>query len=64
MVIRKELLDWFNSQEGKWFKKQLAAGDTPDSAVVEAYERGSLRQVREVVAYLASKDANFLRHYP
>jgi imidazolonepropionase-like amidohydrolase len=59
-VIPIEMLEWFNSPEGKWFKKELADDDTPDAAMLEGYDRGGLRRVRQVVAYLASKDANFL----
>jgi imidazolonepropionase-like amidohydrolase len=59
-VIPKEMLGWFNSPEGKWFKKELDDDDTPDAAMLEGYDRGGLRRVRQVVAYLASKDANFL----
>jgi imidazolonepropionase-like amidohydrolase len=59
-VIPKEMLEWFNSPEGKWFKKELDDDDTPDAAMLEGIQQGPLRHVRQVVAYLASKDANFL----
>jgi Amidohydrolase family len=59
-VIPKEMLEWFNSPEGKWFKKELVDDDTPDAAMFEGIERGPIRRVRQVVAYLASKDADFL----
>jgi imidazolonepropionase-like amidohydrolase len=59
-VIPAEMLAWFNSPEGKWFKKELAEDDAPDTAMFEGFERGPLRRVRQVVAYLGSKDANFL----
>lgn len=59
-VIPKEMLDWFNTPEGKWFKKELDDDDTPDAAMLEGIQQGPLRHVRQVVAYLASKDANFL----
>ena len=59
-VIPKEMLEWFNSPEGKWFKKELVDDDTPDAAMLEMSERGPGRRVRQVVAYLASKDANIL----
>jgi len=54
------MLEWFNSPEGKWFKKELVDDDTPDAAMLEMSERGPVRRVRQVVAYLASKDANIL----
>jgi imidazolonepropionase-like amidohydrolase len=59
-VIPKEMLEWFNSDEGKWFKKEIGDNDAPDAAMLDGYNRGPLRRVRQVVAYLASKDANFL----
>lgn len=59
-VIPKEMLEWFNSPEGRWYKKELADDDTPDAAMLQGLEHGPLRHVRQVVAYLASKDADFL----
>jgi imidazolonepropionase-like amidohydrolase len=59
-VIPEEMLEWFDSPEGKWFKKELVDDDTPDAAMLQGLERGPLRHVRLVVAYLASKDADFL----
>jgi imidazolonepropionase-like amidohydrolase len=61
-VVPKEMLEWFNSPEGKWFKKRLVEEGAPpeDAAMVEMYEQGALRRVRQVVAYLANKDADFL----
>jgi imidazolonepropionase-like amidohydrolase len=59
-VIPKEMLEWFNSPEGKWSKKEIDEDDTPDAAMREAYDRGPLRRDRQVVAYLAGKDANLL----
>jgi imidazolonepropionase-like amidohydrolase len=59
-VVPAEMLEWFDSPEGKWFKKELAEDGATDSAVLEGFERGPLRRVRQVVAYLADEDANFL----
>jgi len=59
-IISAEMLEWFDSPEGKWFKKEIAEDDAPDPAVLEGFEQGPLRRVRQVVAYLADKDANFL----
>jgi imidazolonepropionase-like amidohydrolase len=59
-VTPKEMLEWFQSPEGKWFGKELNENGSPDAAIVEDYEKGPLRRVRQVVAYLASKDANFV----
>jgi len=59
-VVPAEMAAWFRSPEGKWFKKELNEGDSPDAAVYRGLEQGPFRQVRQVVAYLANKDANFL----
>jgi len=59
-VIPAEMLEWFNSPQGKWFKKEISEGDTPDAAMLEGFDAGPLRRVRQVVAYLAAKDADFL----
>jgi imidazolonepropionase-like amidohydrolase len=59
-VTPKELLEWFQSPEGKWFGKELNEDGAPDAAMLNGYEQGPLRRVRQVVAYLASKDANFV----
>ena len=59
-VIPAEMLDWFDSPEGKWFKKEVALGNAPDAAVFQGFEQGPVRRVRQVVEYLAGKDANFL----
>jgi hypothetical protein len=59
-VIPGKMLEWFNSPEGKWFKKEIADGDAPDATMREGFDQDPLRRVRQVVAYLAGKDANFL----
>ena len=59
-VVPKEMLDWFETPEGKWFGKELNPGGITPAVLVQDYEQGVLRQVRQAVAYLASKDANFL----
>jgi imidazolonepropionase-like amidohydrolase len=59
-VTPKNLLDWFQTPEGKWFGKELNDDGASDAAVVKGYEQGPLRRVRQAVAYLASKNANFL----
>ena len=59
-VIPADMLEWFNSPEGKWFKKELAVDGEADAAMLEKFDQGPLRRVREVVAYLAAKDANLL----
>jgi imidazolonepropionase-like amidohydrolase len=59
-ITPKELLEWFQSPEGKWFGRELNDDGTPYATMLKHYEQGPLRRVRQVVAYLASKDANFV----
>jgi imidazolonepropionase-like amidohydrolase len=59
-VIPAEMLEWFKSPEGKWFKKELADDNVPDAAMRQNIDNGPIRRVRLVLEYLASKDANFL----
>lgn len=59
-VTPKALSAWFASPDGKWFGKLLGEGKTPDAEMVNMYEKGPLRRVRQATAYLASKDANFV----
>ena len=59
-VAPKEMVEWFQSPAGKWFGKEVNEDNEPDAAFVGEYEQGPFRRVRQVVAYLASKDANFL----
>src|ERR1700722_18854000 len=59
-VIPAEMLEWFESPEGKWFKKEIAEDNPPDAAMREGIDNGPVRRVHQVVAYLAGKDANFL----
>jgi imidazolonepropionase-like amidohydrolase len=59
-VIPAEMLEWFESPEGNWFKKEIAEDNAPDAAMRERIDNGPVRRVDQVVAYLAGKDANFL----
>src|ERR1017187_5991070 len=59
-VTPKEMVAWFQSPEGKWFGRVLNEDNEPDAAIRKDYEENWLRRVRQVVAYLASKDANFV----
>lgn len=59
-VIPKELLEWFQSPEGMQFKKEMNPDGTPDAVILRSIEQGPMRRVHQVVAYLASKNANFL----
>ena len=59
-IIPAQMLEWFNSPQGKWFKKEISSNDTPDAAVLKDFDNGPLWRVRQVVAYLAARDANLL----
>jgi hypothetical protein len=59
-VIPATLLDWFNTPQGQWFKKEVASDDVPDAAISNGFDQGPLRRVRMATAYLAQKNANFL----
>jgi imidazolonepropionase-like amidohydrolase len=59
-VIPTALLAWFNSPEGKWFKKEIDEDNTPDADMRQGIDRGPICRVRQVVGYLAAKNANFL----
>ncbi len=59
-VIPVALLAWFNSPAGKWFKKEIDEDSTPDAEMRQGFDRGPIRRVRQVVGYLAARNANFL----
>ena len=59
-VIPAALLDWFNSRDGKWFREELDEDNTPDAGMRAGFDAGPIRRVRQVVAYLAARNANFL----
>jgi imidazolonepropionase-like amidohydrolase len=59
-VIPEEMLTWFNSPDGQWFKKVLNEDNTPDATMLTIYDQGPIRHGHQVVAYLAGKDTNFL----
>jgi imidazolonepropionase-like amidohydrolase len=57
-VVPASLAAWYNTPEGKWFHDEAADGASDEEA-----RQGlevPLRRVRQVVGYLASKDANIL----
>ena len=59
-VVPAEMLEWFNTPDGKWFKKEVDDGSRPDAAVLSGIQHGPIHHVQLVVGYLASKNANFL----
>ena len=58
-LLPPDMLAWLKTPEGAWFKAEVAEGGASDEAVRQGLE-APLRRQRQVVAYLASKDANFL----
>ena len=54
------MLAWFNSPEGKWFTKAIDEDNTPNAEMREGFDAGPIRRVRQVVGYLAARNANFL----
>jgi hypothetical protein len=59
-VMPPAMLAWFKSPAGAWYKSEIADSGMTDSAERAGWDRGPVRRGRQVVAYLASKDANFL----
>jgi len=60
-VVPAEMVEWFDTAEGRSFKKTLGGDNAAtDAAMLQAFEQGPFRRARKVVAYLASKDANFI----
>ena len=59
-VIPARLLAWFNSPEGKWFKKEIVKDNLSDAAMRGEFDHSPIRRVRQVVGYLAARNANFV----
>jgi hypothetical protein len=59
-VVPPDMVAWLNSPRATWFKAELAGPGQSDSAVRAGLDRGPIRRGRQVVAYLAAKNANFL----
>ncbi len=57
-VMPEAMVEWFGTPQGQWFKKEMAEGES-DGDVFQGFE-GPLAKLRQVVAYLARKDANFV----
>ena len=58
-VVPKAMLAWFQSAEGKWFKEELAEDGETDAVALKGME-APLRRQAQVIAYLASKNANIV----
>jgi imidazolonepropionase-like amidohydrolase len=59
-VIPAAMLAWFKTPAGAWYKSEIADSGMTDAAERAGWDRGPVRRGRQVVAYLARKDANFL----
>ncbi len=59
-VVPPAMLAWFKSPAGAWFRSEIADSGMTDSAERAGWDRGPIRRGRQVVAYLAKRDANFL----
>lgn len=57
-LLPASMLAWFRTPAGHWFKQEIA-GDEDDASLLKDFE-APLRRQRQVVAYLANRDANFL----
>jgi hypothetical protein len=57
-LLPPAMLAWLKTPEGNWFKQEVT-DDQPDELVRQGLE-APLRRQRQVVAYLASKDANIV----
>jgi imidazolonepropionase-like amidohydrolase len=59
-VVPPAMAEWFRAPEGRWFRKEIVEDDVPDTTARANLEHGPLRRVRQVVQYLARRDAEFL----
>jgi Amidohydrolase family len=59
-VIPPAMLAWLRSPAAAWYRSEIADSGMTDSAERAGWDRGPIRRGRQVVAYLAAKDANFL----
>ena len=57
-LLPASMLAWFKTPDGKWFKQDIADGED-DASLLKDFE-APLRRQRQVVAYLANRNANFL----
>ena len=57
-VVPGVLADWYETPSGKWFGKELAEGHS-DEEMLES-SKAPLRRLRQVLAYLAARNANIL----
>jgi hypothetical protein len=59
-VVPPAMLAWFKSPAGAWYRSEIADSGMTDSAERAGWDRGPIRRGRQVVWYLARKDANFV----
>lgn len=58
-VVPPAMVAWFGTPEGKWFKEEVAEDGGEDAVIMKGFDQ-PLRRQRQVVAYLAGRDANFV----
>jgi hypothetical protein len=59
-VLSAEMVEWFNSAEGRSFKNTLFGDNAaPDAAMLQSFEQGPFRRERKIVAYLPAKTRTF-----
>ena len=59
-VIPPAMLAWLESPAAAWYRSEIADSGMTDSAERAGWDRGPIRRGRQVVAYLAARDAHFL----
>jgi hypothetical protein len=57
-LLPPSMLAWLKTPEGNWFKQEVTEDETDEN--VRRGLEAPLRRQRQIVAYLASKDANFV----
>lgn len=57
-VVPASVADWYATPQGQWFKQEVTEGE-PDAEAMKGLQK-PLGRLREVVSYLARRDANFL----
>jgi imidazolonepropionase-like amidohydrolase len=59
-VVPPSMAAWFRSSEAQWFGKVVNEESESDEDLRKAIDGGPLRRIRQIVAYLATKNAHFL----
>jgi hypothetical protein len=59
-VIPPAMVAWLESPAAAWYRSEIADSGMTDSAERAGVDHGPIRRGRQVVAYLAARNANFL----